>query len=229
MKIMLMFLALILVTGSDSLAVEVGGNITENTIWTKQNNPYILTSTLQVLENITLTIEAGVIARLNENCSLNIGGNLIAIGKENEKIIFTSNSGGINNNSNIAFFDSAVNSITDSNGNYISGCILKYCEISNINNVLINWCSPFLSDNLFTNLYAVDVAYSNDNIYIKNNSFTGNRSHGLRLGTTSGHIYIEGNTFKNNMYGIVCGSDKRIDIINNSFEGNTGLGRRWTL
>ncbi len=29
---------------------EVGGNITEDTTWTKANTPYIVTSTVQVLE-----------------------------------------------------------------------------------------------------------------------------------------------------------------------------------
>lgn len=39
----------------------VGGIIWENTTWTLENSPYIITDTVQIPENVTLTIEPGVI------------------------------------------------------------------------------------------------------------------------------------------------------------------------
>lgn len=40
--------------------IEVGGLLTEDTVWTAVNSPYILTSTVQIPAGITLTVEPGV-------------------------------------------------------------------------------------------------------------------------------------------------------------------------
>ncbi len=78
------------------------GRISSDTIWTKANSPYIVTSTIEVYGDeanaATLTIEPGVEIRFDlstvQQQGLHIGngsnkGILRAIGTEEEKIIFT--------------------------------------------------------------------------------------------------------------------------------------------
>ena len=88
----LLFLLIIFLSQFAFADTEVGGNITEDTTWTKANSPYIVTSTVQVLEGIRLTIEPGVEIRFNQNTALNVAGELNAVGTENEIVTFTSNS-----------------------------------------------------------------------------------------------------------------------------------------
>ena len=63
----------------------VTGIITSDTTWTKVNSPYVLTGDIRVNEGITLTIEPGVIAYLN-NSHLTVDGILDARGTSTDKI-----------------------------------------------------------------------------------------------------------------------------------------------
>lgn len=58
MKRILSILSLISIVSS-LLCIEVGGHITQNTTWTPDNNPYIITSFLYVDAGVTLTIMPG--------------------------------------------------------------------------------------------------------------------------------------------------------------------------
>ncbi|MCB5245122.1 MAG: hypothetical protein LHW61_00520, partial [Candidatus Cloacimonetes bacterium] len=62
MKRILFILVLISVV-STLLCIDVGGHITQNTTWSPDNNPYIITSFLYVDAGITLTILPGTQVR----------------------------------------------------------------------------------------------------------------------------------------------------------------------
>lgn len=64
-------------------------DITQDTTWTIANSPYLIRESVYVGSNATLTIEPGVVVKL-EASSLIIDGNLKALGTETNKIIFTS-------------------------------------------------------------------------------------------------------------------------------------------
>ena len=205
-----------------AIAVEVGGNIAEHTTWTKDNSPYVFTSTVQILENATLVIEPGVEIRMFENYNLNIGGELIAIGTEIDRIVFTSFNGSTNINADINFLDSAKDAIVDSKTNYISGCILKYCDINKIGRVYISKSSPFLSQNTFESLERVELYYVPISMYVKNCLSINNNSHGLLINSPQASIHVIGNIISNNKYGIV--SDSNTIMVNNSILSNSELG-----
>ena len=68
----------------------VGGSITAATTWTKEESPYLVTETVEVIEGVTLTIEPGVKAVCNRDTGLVVWGQLIAAGTQEEMIEFTS-------------------------------------------------------------------------------------------------------------------------------------------
>ncbi|WNJ17805.1 hypothetical protein [Pontibacter sp. G13] len=74
-------------------AIEIQGNITQNTTWTS-NNTYLLKGEIYVKEGITLTIEAGTLIFGDKLTSgvlvINRGAKIMAEGTPEEPIVFTS-------------------------------------------------------------------------------------------------------------------------------------------
>lgn len=78
----------------------VQGLISQNTIWTAQNSPYIVTDDIVIEKNVTLTIDPGVVVKFKKGSSKSNNGyggfeilsrgNLIAKGNPSNKIVFTS-------------------------------------------------------------------------------------------------------------------------------------------
>ncbi len=74
------------------LFIEVGGTIATNTVWTKANGPYVVTTSVYVADGVVLTIEPGVLVKFAQNTGLYIQGNgqLVAVGTAAETIVLTS-------------------------------------------------------------------------------------------------------------------------------------------
>ena len=83
---------LILIAFVANASTYVSGGIYSNTIWTKANSPYIVTSNIVVFPSDTLTIQPGVTVKFYKNQSLSIRGWLIAVGTPIDSITFTSDS-----------------------------------------------------------------------------------------------------------------------------------------
>ena len=69
---------------------EVGGTLTEDTVWTAVNSPYVLTSTLFIPDGITLTVEPGVTVLGQSYGGIIVQGEIVAIGTAVSPITFTS-------------------------------------------------------------------------------------------------------------------------------------------
>jgi len=75
---------------------EVGGEISEDTIWTLNGSPYYVTSNVSVGSEVTLTVEPGVEVRFKKfsdfsgiKVGFSVEGNLVAEGTEANHIVFT--------------------------------------------------------------------------------------------------------------------------------------------
>ncbi len=125
-------LFLIILSSTQILAdTYVGGIINTDTTWTKANSPYIVTSNLMIIKNVTLIIEPGVIIKFNNATGLKNNGRLIAIGTKEDLIIFTSNRETPNYDDwrGIQFDSDAIGSTLDEEGNYSDGSILYFCRV----------------------------------------------------------------------------------------------------
>ncbi len=96
MKRFLVIISLVFLTvGSAFSQTNFSGGIFSNTTWTLANSPYILTGSVVVFPNVTLTIEPGVVVQIEEK-SNNVGlqiyfevrGKLVAVGTNNNMISF---------------------------------------------------------------------------------------------------------------------------------------------
>lgn len=109
--------------------------IENDTVWTKENSPYILNHSLKILNNATLTIEPGVEVKFKkgfysyERYGLNIAGKLIAQGTKENPIYFTS------------YFDDTLSNTDD----YEICDIEEYDEDGNL--ILKDGCQYYDTDN----------------------------------------------------------------------------------
>lgn len=103
MKHLVIFISVLFFFISHSLFAQtnVSGGIYNNTTWTLANSPYLITGPIVVFPSKTLTIEPGVLIKVQggfnptsgyPNNYLEIRGNLVAVGTANLPIIFTTDS-----------------------------------------------------------------------------------------------------------------------------------------
>jgi hypothetical protein len=77
---------------SDTYVTE---NITTDTQWTVTGSPYIVQGSVAVLSSSTLTIDPGVVVKMDASATLSTqaGNTILAVGTEGNEILFTSNAG----------------------------------------------------------------------------------------------------------------------------------------
>ena len=109
MNKIIVLVTLVITLYSIASAIEVGGHLTEDTTWSPENNPYLVTSGIYVNSDVTLTILPGTIVKFNSDYYTEIGddqfyfssgeepiakfirceGKIIAEGTEQDSIVFT--------------------------------------------------------------------------------------------------------------------------------------------
>jgi len=192
------------------------------------------------MQGVTLTIEPGVVIKFNSERSLQIDGEIIARGTENNTIIFTSNQliPGPGDWGYITFSDSSIDANSDIDGNYISGSILEYCtfeyagggSVGNNGALRLHNAHPFINycniqSNSATGIYAWNIT---GNFMISNSTIKDN------TGINTGGIYVYGsnhlifnNLITNNKAisggnsGGICVIDGNSSIYNNIITYNT--------
>lgn len=69
----------------------ISGSLINNTTWTPDGNPYVVTGTLLVPQSVELILEPGVVVKFELGAGIQVEGKLSAIGTEQDSIVFTSN------------------------------------------------------------------------------------------------------------------------------------------
>jgi hypothetical protein len=108
----------------------VSGFINANTTWTLAGSPYIVVGNALLSHGYTLTIDPGVVVKFDTGRVLQIDGELIAVGTAANRITFTSNqtNPAAGDWGKIHFADTSIDAVFDTAGNYVSGCVMKYCN-----------------------------------------------------------------------------------------------------
>jgi hypothetical protein len=73
-------------------ATYVEGSITQDTVWTLVDSPFVVSKNVTVHPNVTLTVEPEVEVRFGGSFSMIVEGRLVARGTKDQVIMFTSNS-----------------------------------------------------------------------------------------------------------------------------------------
>ena len=170
-----LFLALCL-TPLISMATDVGGIISSDTIWDLAGSPYTITSEVQVGAGATLTVEPGVI--INDG-AISVWGILKIIGTDSQRIHLN----------NIYIKAEEDNNIPTSQiiikfANILSGSpywgeghgtlTLTDSYISNTNEMIYLWypySDCFIERNIFNNSEGISVGHYGPSVYIRNNVF----------------------------------------------------------
>lgn len=190
---------------------EVSGNITTDTVWTLVNSPYKIVDTLQVFNNVTLTIEEGVEVKTAKDKIIKIAGTLIVNGTNINPVTFTSL--GIDKWWGIEFIDSNNSQINNAViENALRAVDLKGLSVvPMVGNIFRNngWVITdtngyqrmyFVNNTVYDNL---DVFYGirtegNDNVF-RNNTFR-NNSRVFSFGYYFGNTTIDNNNFISNAF-----------------------------
>ena len=212
--ILLLFLVIIFLNQFAFADTEVGGNITADTTWTKANSPYIVISTVQVLEGVKLTIEPGATIKFNQDTELNVGGELNAVGAEENMITFTSNQSEPSPEDwgKIRLDSTAIGSVFDTQYNYLSGSIIKYCNIE-YGDCIYSYVPILITDNIISNMTTGIKLKQSDGSLLSHNTIA-NNSEGIALEQSDLNIIVN-NTINNNNAAI-----RLADSHNNTLEHN---------
>ncbi|UCE38212.1 MAG: PQQ-binding-like beta-propeller repeat protein [Thermoplasmata archaeon] len=207
----------------------VSGLITENTTWTADDSPYIVTGNILVEQNITLFIEPGIVVRFDGFFYFQIEGRLVAEGNKDNMITFTSN------NTTPAPGDWDRIRFTDNADNNSS---LNYCEIeysdwgifvdmaSTLSASKISITHNYISYNYNSGIYfSYRCPSTVDTIKITHNYIAFNSIRGLGFSLydvvdSTTKINVEYNTITSN------GDFGGIRIQNLAFDGDTNISFR---
>lgn len=204
----------------------VCGVITVNTTWTLVGNNYIVTCLVQVMQNVTLTIEPGVRVYFDPGTALRIDGELIARG-----VTFVSNkpTPAPGDWARIFFMSTSKDAVFDANGNYMSGSILKDSTVvygggGGFEGAVITYgASPFIDGNTigYTPSRGIYTQGRSDSqkVVLKGNYVSHNTGGGIYV--SAGRVIS--NTIQNNSASGQGGGIQAIgsEIIGNSVLDNT--------
>ena len=169
----------------------VGGAISEDTTWTAEGNPYIVTGVVRIKPGMTLTIEPGVtVTRDSEGDMFLVRGMLKAHGTADNPIVFD---GGGNSD----FFGAP----DFANGTSLD---LDYCRIENGLSLrpLTQFGAFSLKHSRITNLSAPSyIWFPEGDAYIEKNSFLSAAGFSI-LTAQDTQVYITNNNFKGKYPGI---------------------------
>jgi len=169
-----------------SSGTSVGGIIWENTTWTLENSPYIITDTVQIPENVTLTIQPGVtVTKPTAGDMFLLNGVIYAHGTADDNIIFDGGDNSIFFNTGgsdaSTFLDLAYTVIRNGSNfwtshGYYGSFSLKHSEIINVaeSSVIYPKKDVYIEYNRFINSRGFSTATRDANVYIRYNLFKGN-------------------------------------------------------
>jgi len=173
-------------------ATYVEGPITQDTIWTLVDSPFVVSKNVTVYSSATLTIEPGVEVRFGENFWLVVNGRVIANGVEDKLIRFTSNK------VTPMKGDWGTFLINGTQPSSLIHCIIEY----GTNGIMIEDGSLNIQYSFVRSNSENGIIINNGTIVVKNNEILNNAMSGIRI-TDGSQITIQNNVISSNGDGIL--------------------------
>jgi len=192
------------------------GDINSNETWNASDSPHIITTHIEVLNGVTLTIEPGSIVKFGGNLQLIISGTLVANGTTGSHIVFEADetvlgdghwmnilftvSDGINilNYCDISKGGSASGNIVVSGGSdlTISNCNIQNSASNGIE--LKSISSPTISNTVISNNLNNGIELTDCEPLISNCSLSSNGQYGVFANDSYGYLTVSGGSIHNN-------------------------------
>ena len=210
-------------TLSSKFLTEISGTINLSVL-PKINSPYLIESTAVIPENSTLTIEPGVVIKFGSpNGRLLVQGTLKAVGTEDEKIVFTSNSNNLQpgNWRQIYFSSTSADS-------QLNNVVVKYAGYPcppESGAVVVKNTSITIKNSVFENnkdraVYLIDPLSATIIDNVKFSNTISESIYGSALSIQGGSPAVKNCIFENNVYGVYITNNVSSEIKNNIFREN---------
>ncbi len=190
--------------GEDGILVRAS-NIRGSCTWSAQDLPFVVQGNVNIYSNAKLTITPGAIIKFNAGKGLTIGsgtgswGSLLAVGEQDDHIIFTSNVSPQRHGDWKGIYFSS-NTGSDTQLNY---CTIEYGGHTNNANLYLNNTAPTIQNNVIR-------AGSHSGIYANGNGCD--------------NAVIKCNNIIENLYGIYTKNGAQPVISQNNLMNNSGYG-----
>jgi len=186
-------------------ATYVEGPITQDTVWTLTDSPFVVSKNITIYPSVTLTIEPGVEVRFGGNLSIIVEGRLNAVGTQNNNITFTSNKDQpkAGDWGTIKFNGTAQSTL--------AYCVLKYATNgTTIENSNVEIRNSEIHDNLKSGIYLT----GSNQATIQNNTIRANANGLLLTGdSTSGVDITQNRVQSNTQSGINLDADDYSNVV----------------
>ncbi|MGL4597435.1 MAG: T9SS type A sorting domain-containing protein [Bacteroidia bacterium] len=191
-----------------SAQTNVSGFINANTTWTLAGSPYLVTGNALLSQGYTLTIDPGVVVKFDNNKALQIDGELIAIGTVSQHIVFTSNQAVPQPGdwAKLHFSDFSTDAVYNAAGNYVSGTIMKYCDVRYAGSLMwgsidIQQCSPYFNHCRILDGSWSGINFNGDHLTIDSSSVRNCAKRGIYY--QGGNFLMRNDSFSYNLEGAI--------------------------
>lgn len=203
----------------------VHGTLTSQT-W-DNDRTYIIDGEAGIAVGHVLTIAAGTTIRFDSGYSLSIAGTLIADGTPQQPIRFTANKAqpAPGDWGQIKFLNSCQDATFDSEGDYVSGSIIRHTVIEYGEGINLSSAAPYVANNTFQHISGSGISGSGSaGMVIANNTFTGA---GISLTIFDGIFSVIGNSISK--AGITVNGPGRLERNVVSNPSDTGIAANLAL
>ena len=184
----------------------VEGHISQDTLWTLTDSPYVVVGNVTIDRTATLTIEPEVEILFGGEFNILVYGKIVANGNQNQMIRFSSNKKEPSSGDWIGIIFNGSEPST-----------LRYCTIEYATNgTTINNSSVEIRNSEIRNCSQNGIVIIDSNVTVESNTITGNIQNGILI-SGNGQVNVTNNEFKMNENGILLTGDNvsNVNIRNN--------------